>query len=303
MATLKQRLHRKNASGAYDVVYMETSADMVLMSDGKTKLSSKISAMDTTIAGKAASSHTHPAQTTITGNAGSATKLATARTIRTNLASTTAASFNGTANITPGVTGILPVANGGTGTNSLANLKTAIVSEGGGAAGASYNLAGIVVGALVWFNNAKWRCVHKTGSTYYLMLELMEERCIFGTSTVYKGSTLAAACLAYQNRMAPDSLAKCQNWTVEGVTQKVNSLTYAQVFNRQFAYFDADESTVAIIYARHGYSYLGTEVPWWLATKYDASGKSYSQAVDGANVKNVDPSATYYVRPAVAITL
>ena len=58
----------------------------------------------------------------IAGNAGSATKLATARTIQTNLASTAAASFNGTANVTPGVTGTLPVGNGGTGQSSLANV-------------------------------------------------------------------------------------------------------------------------------------------------------------------------------------
>lgn len=47
--------------------------------------------------------------------ADTADKLTTACTIRTNLASTSAASFNGTANITPGVTGTLPIANGGTG--------------------------------------------------------------------------------------------------------------------------------------------------------------------------------------------
>lgn len=57
--------------------------------------------------------------------ADTATKLTTARTIRTNLASTSAASFNGTANITPGVTGTLPIANGGTGgtTGYAANAK------------------------------------------------------------------------------------------------------------------------------------------------------------------------------------
>ena len=54
------------------------------------------------------------------GTAAAATKLATARTIRTNLASTSAASFNGTANVTPGVSGVLPVANGGTGGSSVA---------------------------------------------------------------------------------------------------------------------------------------------------------------------------------------
>lgn len=51
-----------------------------------------------------------------------ASKLATARTIQTNLGSTTAVSFNGTANIQPGVTGTLKVANGGTGATSLANI-------------------------------------------------------------------------------------------------------------------------------------------------------------------------------------
>lgn len=58
----------------------------------------------------------------IAGNAGSATKLATARTIQTNLASTSAASFNGTTNITPGVTGTLPVGSGGTGQTNLDNV-------------------------------------------------------------------------------------------------------------------------------------------------------------------------------------
>ena len=45
-------------------------------------------------------------------------KLATARTVITNLASTSTASFDGTTNITPGVTGTLPIANGGTGITS-----------------------------------------------------------------------------------------------------------------------------------------------------------------------------------------
>jgi len=50
---------------------------------------------------------------------GSAATLTNARTVQTNLASTSSASFNGSANITPGVTGTLPVANGGTGAAAL----------------------------------------------------------------------------------------------------------------------------------------------------------------------------------------
>lgn len=58
----------------------------------------------------------------ITGNAASATKLASGRTIQTDLGSTSAPSFDGTANITPGVKGILPVARGGTGASALSSI-------------------------------------------------------------------------------------------------------------------------------------------------------------------------------------
>jgi len=63
-----------------------------------------------------------------TGNAnGTVDKLTTARTIQTNLASTSTASFDGSANVTPGVTGVLPVANGGTNAN---NAKDALTNLG-----------------------------------------------------------------------------------------------------------------------------------------------------------------------------
>ncbi|MBO7697085.1 MAG: hypothetical protein J6Y28_04920 [Acholeplasmatales bacterium] len=76
--------------------------------------------------GAAAANHTHNyAGSSSAGGAANsaltANQLTTARTIQTNLGSTTAASFNGTANITPGVTGILNVANGGTGKSSWTN--------------------------------------------------------------------------------------------------------------------------------------------------------------------------------------
>lgn len=66
--------------------------------------------------------------------ADSAARLANARTIRTNLANTSAASFDGTENITPGITGTLPVANGGTGGTTAANACTNLgaLSKSGG---------------------------------------------------------------------------------------------------------------------------------------------------------------------------
>lgn len=66
--------------------------------------------------------------------AASAEKLKTARTIRANLASSSAEAFDGTKNITPGVTGILPVANGGTGASTAAEAlaKLGGLSKSGG---------------------------------------------------------------------------------------------------------------------------------------------------------------------------
>lgn len=55
------------------------------------------------------------ANTDITSITGSAATLTTPRTIQTNLASTTASGFDGSQNISPGVTGLLPITNGGTG--------------------------------------------------------------------------------------------------------------------------------------------------------------------------------------------
>lgn len=62
------------------------------------------------------------------GNAATATKLQTARNIQTNLASAVASAFDGTASITPGVTGTLPVANGGTGVTTSTGTGSSVLS-------------------------------------------------------------------------------------------------------------------------------------------------------------------------------
>lgn len=88
---------------------------------------------------------------------GSAATLTTPRTIQTNLGITTAASFNGSANVTPGITGTLPVANGGTGNSSVdttpTNGSTKMVTSDGvytalaGKANSSHNQAASTISA------------------------------------------------------------------------------------------------------------------------------------------------------------
>lgn len=59
---------------------------------------------------------------------GSASTLTTSRTIQTSLSSTSASSFDGSANITPGVTGTLAVTNGGTGVTTSTGSGNVVLS-------------------------------------------------------------------------------------------------------------------------------------------------------------------------------
>lgn len=71
---------------------------------------------------------------------GSAATLTTTRTLQANLASTTAANFNGSANASIGVTGTLPVANGGTG-RATATTAYGIIAAGTTATGAQQTIS------------------------------------------------------------------------------------------------------------------------------------------------------------------
>lgn len=46
MANLKQRLHRKNAAGSYDVIYLETGADLVKRADGVKSVESSLTEIE-----------------------------------------------------------------------------------------------------------------------------------------------------------------------------------------------------------------------------------------------------------------
>ncbi|MBQ8617664.1 MAG: hypothetical protein IJ418_09130 [Clostridia bacterium] len=116
--------------------------------------------------GLARGDHVHPMPTAEAvgalpsdGTAAAATKLETARTIRTDLGSTSEASFDGTANITPGVTGSLPIANGGTGAttrkdafNALSFLGTNPITTQADDTTANWNALG---SGFAWYNTSE----------------------------------------------------------------------------------------------------------------------------------------------------
>lgn len=69
----------------------------------------------------------------VSGAVATATKLASTFAIKTNLGSTSYAYADGSTTVTPGVTGTLPVARGGTGVTSLSSLASNLSSYMSGA--------------------------------------------------------------------------------------------------------------------------------------------------------------------------
>lgn len=127
--------------------------------------------------------------------ADTADKLTTARTIRTNLASTSAASFNGTANITPGVTGTLPIANGGTGGTTgyaaNANIFASMTEETDAVADADW----IMVAALNTdsTNQAKGRLRVRKASSVYSYIKGKTDALYAAKSHTHANATTSAA--------------------------------------------------------------------------------------------------------------
>lgn len=127
--------------------------------------------------------------------ADTAAKLTTARTIRTNLASTSAASFNGTANITPGVTGTLPIANGGTGGTTgyaaNANIFASMTEETDAVADADW----IMVASLYddSTNQEKGRLRVRTASSVYSYIKGKTDALYAAKSHTHANATTSAA--------------------------------------------------------------------------------------------------------------
>lgn len=88
-------------------------------------------AIQTQLNGKASANHTHnyAGASSPGGPATSANRLATARTVQTDLGSESAVSFDGSANIAPGVKGTLPIAHGGTGATTARAAEYNIMNQ------------------------------------------------------------------------------------------------------------------------------------------------------------------------------
>ena len=266
MATLRRRLHRFNGT-SYDVVHFETEASLVKMSDGTTA--------EVAINAKAAASHTHD------------NRYYTENEVNILLNGKANSSHNHSAsNITSGTLG---VARGGTGVTSIDALKSAL-GIGGSTQGMSYYLKSLTLGKVVWFNYDRWRVVHIANGLYYLIIDEITQTTQFGSNTTYKGSTIAAKCTTYQNDMANDSLALCQDVTVNGVTAKVFIPSYEQM-NGGFSYFNNSSNRVA---------FMGGNATWYWTSSPNGGGRVWGVGSVGS-LGNYSYSGAGGFRPCVAV--
>ena len=257
MAILKQRLAKRQDDGSFVPVHLETSSDLVLRPDGTT--------IEDTIV-----------------------TLTTPRSIRVDLGSTAAASFDGSANVTPGVSGVLPVTNGGTGVSSLPDLKKDL----GLSAGGIEVVLTIGLGDDVKWGGYTWIVVQRTGSTVYLALDHIYEMCQFNSngSTAYSGSNLAARCTAFANTIPAATLNKAQNTTVNGVTAKIFVCSYEQA-NGGFDYFNSNGNRICK-------DSNGAARVWW--TSSPVGGDVYCVSAGGGSGYG-SPTLTCGFRPFVGI--
>ncbi|MCM1234101.1 MAG: hypothetical protein NC489_28700 [Ruminococcus flavefaciens] len=299
------------ANRTYEFVYNGTQYELVGDVDTDTNTTYTAATATPLVAGTAAvgtsakyarEDHVHPAQTTITGNAGSATKLTTARTFQVNLASTATASFDGSANITPGVTGVLPVANGGTGASSLASLKTALDIGSPTVTAPTYPSSVPAVGSTMTWAGKTWRVVHKLTGVAIIALEYWETSCKYsasGSMTGYFGSNVWNKCVNFSNELnlfaatyiVPFGGNPC---FVPGVDQVNGGFShFATVANRIFV------------------DSAGTAVEWWTASPNEngsgTSGNAYYVSTTGALTNSTtganNVTKSYGFRPFVAIRL
>ena len=137
MATLKQRLHRKNSSGIYDTVHLETSADLIVGTLGIAHGGTGLTASPSLLVDLASDQTANVLQTSPRPGCGGilpisrgGTGATTAANARTNLGITPgnigAASSSHNHSASQITSGTLPVTRGGTGVTSIDALKSAL---------------------------------------------------------------------------------------------------------------------------------------------------------------------------------
>lgn len=330
MAIKKCRLIRQAEDGAQNTIHLETSSTIVQRPDGSTVESAltALAGMPHLPSGGAAS-QVLAKRSAANYDAGwvdpVAVKLATARKVQVNLASGAGDTFDGSRDILPGVTGVLPVGHGGTGVSDLAALKDklGVTTPGVSSTPAAHPGTVPAAGQTLDWCDATWRVVHR-GTNYAVLamdnvsgdlLTKVSATCYdFQISNV--GSRMNIVLLEQADRMSlfgTDYIIPIGNGPLFCPGVDMIKTIYG------FSWYTGSNSNK--IYR----SATGTALPWFTSTVVlIGSGSSSSNVtkpvisiitIDATGGTNIGPSSYYsqtkptiseemaYVRPHVAIRL
>ena len=312
MAIVKQRLHRKNSSGTYDVIHLETDSSMVKMSDGATTL-------QTAIDGKAASNHNHDSTYSKTNHthSGYASSTHNHDTVysKTDHTHTQYAASSHKHNASDINAGTLSVARGGTGkatftsgsllvgagTGALSEMtvadlkKTLDSTKYPGSTGTPPTYPASIgnVGATMAWANKTWRIVHKVSGMAVLALETMEKSVQFSAhkNNGYFGSKLWVTCMGLAvtlNLLGVDYIIPMCGLPV--------FVAGADQLSGGFSYFTSGSTRICK---------LGNSATiYWTSTPCSGGGVCYVDnygTVDTSGDSYCDPTKTYGFRPFVAL--
>ena len=208
MAIQRERLNRKNASGEYDTIHLETQADLVLMASDPSKNVEQVLGETVAIA---------------KGGTGGTTAAAGLYNLMAGLTEMTAEEL-----AEDDLLCVLDVD-----TNSAKKIALSVVGIGGGGTTNPElpDKGSLTLGNTVTFADKQWIVSHVTNTEAYLTLSGLS-----GNSTWYN---LPSACTNFENTLNDAQKACLKNVTAGNTSGKVFVATKAQM-DGGFGYFNSD---------------------------------------------------------------
>ena len=207
MAIQRERLNRKNASGEYDTIHLETQADLVLMASDPSKNVEQVLGETVAIA---------------KGGTGGTTAAAGLYNLMAGLTEMTAEEL-----AEDDLLCVLDVD-----ANSAKKVALSVVGIGGGTTNPELPDKGsLTLGNTVTFAGKQWIVSHVTSTEAYLTLKGLS-----GESTWYN---LQSACTSFASKFTEAQKACLKSVTAGNTNGKVFVATYEQM-NGGFSYFNSD---------------------------------------------------------------
>lgn len=152
----------------------------------------------------------------------------------------------------------------------------------------------LLLGETIAFDGMYWIVCHVDyiQKVAYLACTVIVQNTTFGSGNMYSYSQLKNVAKAFENNMSSAALARMQNVTVNGVTDKVFVASYEQMIGG-FSYFNSNSRRICI--------YNGS--PKWYWTSSPRSNNNVWSVSTSGNLDYYGPGDPIGFRPFVCLSL